>query len=51
MVYARRQHLINVYAWPHEGADRLNGLAVSTADKEKILWRDAGRFFELPVVA
>jgi len=22
VVYARRQHLINVYAWPHEGADR-----------------------------
>jgi predicted TIM-barrel fold metal-dependent hydrolase len=36
---------------PKEHIDIVNGLAISTADKEKILWRNAGRFFELPVAA
>jgi predicted TIM-barrel fold metal-dependent hydrolase len=36
---------------PKEHIDIVNGLAISAADKEKILWRNAERFFELPVVA
>src|SRR4029077_21062607 len=36
---------------PKEHIDIVNGLAISAADKEKILWRNAGRFFDLPVVA
>lgn len=34
---------------PKEHIDIVSGLAISTADKEKILWRNAARFFELPV--
>ena len=29
---------------PKEHIDIVNGLAISAADKEKILWRNAGRF-------
>ena len=34
---------------PKEHIDIVSGLAISPADKEKILWRNAARFFELPV--
>jgi predicted TIM-barrel fold metal-dependent hydrolase len=32
---------------PTEHVDIVNGLAISDADKEKILWRNAARFFNL----
>ena len=34
---------------PKEHVDIVNGLAISEADKEKILWRNAARFFNLSV--
>ena len=36
---------------PKVHIDIVNGLAISSADKEKILWRNAGRFFDLPFAA
>jgi len=36
---------------PKEHVDIVNGLALSTGDKEKILWRNAARFFNLDVAA
>jgi aminocarboxymuconate-semialdehyde decarboxylase len=35
---------------PKEHVDIVNALAISAADKEKILWRNAARFFNLDVV-
>ena len=32
---------------PKEHVDIVNGLAISAADKEKILWRNAAKFFDL----
>jgi predicted TIM-barrel fold metal-dependent hydrolase len=32
---------------PGEHIDIVNGLVISAADKEKILWRNAARFFGL----
>ena len=34
---------------PKEHVDIVNALAISPADKEKILWRNAARFFNLEV--
>jgi predicted TIM-barrel fold metal-dependent hydrolase len=34
---------------PKEHIDIVNDLAISPADKENILWRNAAKFFELPV--
>ena len=36
---------------PKEHIDIVNGLAISSAAKEKILWRNAARFFNLDVAA
>ena len=36
---------------PKEHVDIVDGLAISAADKEKILWRNAARFFNLDVAA
>jgi predicted TIM-barrel fold metal-dependent hydrolase len=36
---------------PKEHIDIVSGLAISSADKEKILWRNAARFFNLDVAA
>ena len=36
---------------PKEHVDIVNGLAISPADKEKILWRNAAAFFNLDVAA
>ena len=36
---------------PKEHVDIVNGLAIAPADKEKILWRNAARFFNLDVAA
>ena len=36
---------------PKEHVDIVNGLAISAADKEKILWRNAARFFNLDAAA
>ena len=36
---------------PKEHVDIVDGLAISTADKEKILWRNAARFFNLDAAA
>jgi predicted TIM-barrel fold metal-dependent hydrolase len=35
---------------PKEHIEIVNGLAISPADKEKVLWRNAARFFDLDVV-
>jgi aminocarboxymuconate-semialdehyde decarboxylase len=34
---------------PKEHVDIVDGLAIPTADKQKILWRNAAKFFNLPV--
>ena len=34
---------------PKEHVDIVDGLAIAAADKEKILWRNAAKFFDLPV--
>ena len=36
---------------PREHVDIVNGLPVSAADKENILWRNAAKFFDLDVKA
>jgi predicted TIM-barrel fold metal-dependent hydrolase len=36
---------------PREHVDIVNGLVISAADKEKILWRNAARFFSLDNLA
>ena len=36
---------------PREHVDIVNGLVISAADKEKILWRNAARFFNLDNLA
>jgi len=36
---------------PREHIDIVNGLAIPPADKEKILWRNAARFFNLDIAA
>ena len=36
---------------PKEHIDIVNALAISAADKEKILWRNAAKFFDLDVAA
>jgi predicted TIM-barrel fold metal-dependent hydrolase len=34
---------------PNEHVDIVQGLAISQSDKEKILWRNAAKFFNLDV--
>jgi len=36
---------------PGEHMDIVNGLVISAPDKEKILWRNAARFFSLDNIA
>jgi len=36
---------------PREHVDIVNGLPISEADKERVLWRNAAQFFNLDVAA
>jgi hypothetical protein len=36
---------------PKEHIDIVNSLAISAADKDKILWRNAARFYKLDVAS